>query len=225
MEALARATAHVADGVARLTDAELLEPSGLPGWSRAHVVAHLARNADALRNLAHWARTGQERPMYASRAERTAGIFRSAEASAAALKRDFHCAAELLRSDLATVADWQWGRAIHWRHAKEPGHAAKIPWLRVGELEIHHVDLRIGYHSRDWPAEFVDRMLAEVAEEFSLRSAASRTLVSAESGRRWVVGSGGSQLCGPPAELLAWLLGRPCMFDSEEQPPHPGAWR
>lgn len=32
----------------RLTDDGLCAPSTLPGWTRAHVIGHLARNAEAL---------------------------------------------------------------------------------------------------------------------------------------------------------------------------------
>ena len=42
---------YVLDAVADLGDDDLTRPSLLPAWSRAHVVGHLARNADALRNL------------------------------------------------------------------------------------------------------------------------------------------------------------------------------
>src|SRR6478736_10225108 len=50
-------------------DTALAEPTALSGWTRAHVVAHVAANAEALVNLATWARTGVETPMYASRSE------------------------------------------------------------------------------------------------------------------------------------------------------------
>lgn len=53
--------------VGALPDDALADPSRLPGWTRAHVVGHLARNADALTRLATWARTGVETPMYGSR--------------------------------------------------------------------------------------------------------------------------------------------------------------
>src|SRR5947209_4673969 len=42
----------------KLDDDAVGEPSLLPGWTRGHVLAHLARNADALVNLLTWARTG-----------------------------------------------------------------------------------------------------------------------------------------------------------------------
>ncbi|WP_308164110.1 maleylpyruvate isomerase N-terminal domain-containing protein [Nonomuraea sediminis] len=64
-------TAYFAD---RLRGADLTGTSGLPGWTRAHVVAHVACNARAIGRLAHWARTGVETPMYASKQARDAEI-------------------------------------------------------------------------------------------------------------------------------------------------------
>ena len=54
------ATSRLTAAAAGLTDAQAREPSRLPGWSRGHVLTHLARNADGLRNLLIWARTGIE---------------------------------------------------------------------------------------------------------------------------------------------------------------------
>ncbi len=45
-----------------LEEAALVEPSLLPGWSRGHVVAHVALNAHSNVNLMNWARTGVETP-------------------------------------------------------------------------------------------------------------------------------------------------------------------
>src|SRR6266568_3680678 len=50
------------------------EPSLLPGWSRGHVLVHLARNADGLRNLLIWARTGVVTPQYPSQQARDDAI-------------------------------------------------------------------------------------------------------------------------------------------------------
>src|ERR1700722_20836800 len=65
--------------VAGLPDEALRAPTALPGWTRAYLLAHIAANADALRNLIHWARTGEERRMYASSEAREAGIAAGAE--------------------------------------------------------------------------------------------------------------------------------------------------
>ncbi len=37
--------------IGALTEEQAREPSGLPGWSRGHVVTHMSRNADALADL------------------------------------------------------------------------------------------------------------------------------------------------------------------------------
>jgi maleylpyruvate isomerase len=47
--------------VALLDDESMSAPSRLPGWTRKHLVAHIAANSDALGNLVHWARTGDAR--------------------------------------------------------------------------------------------------------------------------------------------------------------------
>src|SRR5690242_11782732 len=57
-----------------LSDDELRAPSHLAAWTRAHIVSHLARNADALCNLLAWARTGVVTPMYPSAEARVEGI-------------------------------------------------------------------------------------------------------------------------------------------------------
>src|SRR3954464_4347691 len=90
-----RAVARLVDG---LTDDELAADSGLPGWSRAHVVAHLARNADALVNLLSWARTGVEIPMSPSRADGDAGSERTAAQPPDDLRRDHAAACDRLTS-------------------------------------------------------------------------------------------------------------------------------
>ncbi len=67
-------TGHVLSSASKLTDAAAAGPSQLPGWTRGHVLTHLARNADGFRNLMHWARTGTRTPMYPSEAARDEAI-------------------------------------------------------------------------------------------------------------------------------------------------------
>src|SRR3954447_15386973 len=100
-----RAVARLVDG---LTDDDLAAPSGLPDWSRAHVVAHLARNADALVNLLTWARTGAETPMYRSREERDAGIAATAEQLPAELRADYAAACARLAVAIETMPASAW---------------------------------------------------------------------------------------------------------------------
>ncbi|MEU6967194.1 maleylpyruvate isomerase N-terminal domain-containing protein [Kitasatospora aureofaciens] len=73
---------------ARLCDADVRAPSLLPGWSRGHVLTHLARNADGGRRLLSWARTGVPTPEYPGLAERDARIEAGAGRGAAELVAD-----------------------------------------------------------------------------------------------------------------------------------------
>jgi maleylpyruvate isomerase len=66
LDRLAAATGRLLATATALGDAQAREPSLLPGWTRGHVLSHIARNADGMVNLLNWARTGTETPMYAS---------------------------------------------------------------------------------------------------------------------------------------------------------------
>src|SRR5215471_20227264 len=86
-------------GTARvIAEPDLRAPSLLPGWSRAHILAHLARGADAMRNLLVGARAGQDRPAYASPQARTADIANSAAAGAKELVEELAGSAMALRT-------------------------------------------------------------------------------------------------------------------------------
>ncbi len=71
---ISEATDRLIESASALADGQLRDPSLLPGWSRGHVLTHLARNADGLSNLLIWARTGVETPQYTSRDDRDAQI-------------------------------------------------------------------------------------------------------------------------------------------------------
>src|SRR5580704_17394201 len=85
---LAVATRALAATTANISEAQAREPSLLPGWTRGHVLIHIARNADSLRNLLIWAGTGVETPQYSSLEEREAGITAGADKPAADLRAD-----------------------------------------------------------------------------------------------------------------------------------------
>jgi uncharacterized protein (TIGR03083 family) len=71
-----------------LTDAQAAAASRLTGWTRGHVLTHLARNADGFRNLLAWAATGDETPMYPSEEARDRAIETGAGRPAAELAAD-----------------------------------------------------------------------------------------------------------------------------------------
>src|SRR5215472_2829841 len=71
---ISEADARLLASASKLTDEQMREPSLLPGWSRGHVLTHIARNADGLSNLLTWAKTGTETPQYESWEARNAQI-------------------------------------------------------------------------------------------------------------------------------------------------------
>jgi maleylpyruvate isomerase len=147
------ATQRVLDEARLLSESDLRAPSLLPGWSRGHVLAHLARNADAMRNLLAGARAGQQRPAYASAEARAADIEAGAAADARELVDDLAAAAMAFR----TTARQLPGEAWHFQVRMLDGAsfpASKLLVRRLAEVELHHCDLGIGYGPDQWLEAF-----------------------------------------------------------------------
>jgi maleylpyruvate isomerase len=196
--------------VRALDDEDLAAPSGLPGWRRAHVVAHLARNADALGNLFTWAVTGEERPMYASVEQRAEGIDASAEQAPDALRADVEAASSRLLATVATLPDAAWDAPVRTARGRTIT-GADVPWMRIRESWVHAVDLATGASFDDIPAAVVDELLAEVAGGLARREGCPpMTLVDEGGARSWELGpeAGRVVVSGPAPALLAWLIGR-----------------
>jgi maleylpyruvate isomerase len=119
----------VAGRIDQLTDDDLAAPSALPGWSRAHVVAHLARNADALGNLLTWARTGVETPMYPSREVRDADIETTAAQLPADLRADFAGACARFAVAIETLPADAWTAEVRTGQGLMVP-ATEVPWCR-----------------------------------------------------------------------------------------------
>ena len=149
-------------GTARIIDeADLQAASLLPGWSRGHVLAHLARGADALRNLMIGVRTGQPRPAYASPEARAAGIEQGATQPRAALVDDVAAAAMAFRTVSRQLPDEAWQAEVTGVPGLDPFPAPELLVRRLVEVELHHCDLGAGYTPADWPDAFLVMRLPE----------------------------------------------------------------
>jgi maleylpyruvate isomerase len=193
-----------------LPDDALRAPSALPGWSRAHVVGHVARNAEALTRLATWARTGVETPMYADAEQRGADIEASAHGSADTLRRELSSTADELDVALAALDDTTWVATVRSALGRDIP-ATEIPWMRVREVWLHAVDLGSGATVADLPPGVVDTLLDDVSGVLSTRDGCPSALLTAtDRDRAWQLGPGGGpvEVHGPAAPLLGWLTGR-----------------
>jgi maleylpyruvate isomerase len=143
-----------------LAEPDLRAPSLLPGWTRGHVLTHLARNADAMRNLLAGVRTGTDRPAYASAAARAADIEAGAGRPPAPLLADLADSAMALRTIARQLPDEAWPAEVRMLDSG-PFPAAQLLTRRLVEVELHHADLGAGYGPADWPAAFDALELAE----------------------------------------------------------------
>ncbi|MFF6996985.1 maleylpyruvate isomerase family mycothiol-dependent enzyme [Streptomyces sp. NPDC008313] len=203
LASLRDATDRLLSAAAALDNAAVGGLSRLPGWSRGHVLAHLARNADALVNVL------AGRPMYESGEARDSDIERDAPRPLDAQLADLRESAARFQEAGAAPADWS--RTVELRNGVKDS-ASRIPFRRWIEVELHHVDLGIGYELEDLPDEFTEREIAFLADRFTGRSDVPHTRIT-DGTRAWSTG-GASQdgphvtVTGPAPALLGWLSGR-----------------
>ena len=153
--------------VATITDEQVSEPSRLPGWTIGHVLTHLARNADGHTHRLEAALRGEDVPRYpGGPAQRETDISEGAARRPGELSEDTRVAQ--LKLELA----WDKSDSANWPHPEFRGNdlwpATASPVRRLREVEMHHVDLGLGYKPSDWPAAYVawelPMLLASVPE-------------------------------------------------------------
>lgn len=201
---LQAADARLIATVAALSDDEMRAPSALPGWTRGHVVTHVARNADSLVNLLTWARTGVVTPQYRDAAERDAGIEAGYARPAKEQLADLEESTARFAAAADAMPDDRWNALIS--GTRPPEHPAwYVVMRRLREVEIHHGDLGTAYTWRDWPDRYVHwewRDSPALADEPTYRS-----LTATDTGET-ITGADGPDLRATKRELVAWLIGR-----------------
>jgi maleylpyruvate isomerase len=165
-----------------LTDEWALQPSSLPGWTRGHVLTHIARNADGIVRLLDGAARGEMVEQYSGGVDgRTAAIEAGARRPADQLIEDVRSSSELVERSFAGLPNGAWDNPVRTvRGVEFPAHF--VVFHRWREVETHHVDLNLGHTPADWPRPMVAGWL-----ELELPTLADRT---------------------DPVALLAWVTGR-----------------
>ncbi|MGD0440893.1 MAG: maleylpyruvate isomerase family mycothiol-dependent enzyme [Acidimicrobiales bacterium] len=186
VEGSREATARLFATLRTVKDLDVTRPSLLPGWTVGHVLTHLARNADSFVRILHAAGEGRAVPQYpGGAAERNQDIEQGAKRATEVILEDLEDSAGRLD------ATWHEVGALVWQ-----GHGLRadgsllpcrvLPISRWREVEVHHLDLGLGYAASDWPAEFVTLDLPYALDRLPER-------------------------LGDPAqraEFLAWIYGR-----------------
>jgi maleylpyruvate isomerase len=201
------------------------QPSLLPGWSRGHLLTHLARNADAMARTLAGTRRGELVPMYDSEAQRDTDIAAGAGRDRAELAADVATSAARLEETWSALSAEDWRRDAAHRHGVQP--AVRLISMRWREVEIHRADLDDGYGPGDWPASFVAPLLPALLDPDRigprLPSGLTVEVINTDSGQRWTVGGPPAptrsravrasappptRVVGPSWALVGWLTGR-----------------
>jgi maleylpyruvate isomerase len=224
------ATRHLLDSLSDLADRQVLEPSLLPGWTRAHVLTHIARNADALVNLLTWARTGEKIPMYPSREARNADIEAGSRRGAAELRDDIARSHLRFREAVNSVDTTAWNSRVEWGSEHRGGPASFVPVLRGVEVELHHTDLGLGHQPADWEPNLIREALSYICEGLHERAGEPLVLQATDTWATLELGGPGARTIeGPQAALAAWVTGRShgegLVVVPEGSLPTLGAWR
>ncbi len=225
-----------------LSDADVRRPSLCPGWTRAHVLTHVARNADGLRNVLLAAAQGGDGAFYESQAARNADIDAGADRTAAELEADVETSADRLLGTFAeTPPEAMEVRVPRLRVVDVPAEqthirARKTPEMRLREVIMHHVDLDAGYTLADAPEAWLVTELGRSARRF-VDGPAVRLDAGVAGSWRYGGGAGGDSGDGPdeaavtvsgsPADLLGWVTGRSPgtgLTSSTGQLPALGTW-
>ena len=204
---LEAAVGRLATTIEGIDEEALRRPSLLPGWSRAHVLSHLARNGDGMRNLLLAARTGAAVYMYASGAVRNADIEAGAGRDAEVIALDALVSAERFLVEGRAMPDDAWAATIRTMPAAPPMTATEVVSRRLNEVETHHVDLGMAYTFADSP--LAGRFMDALAVRSATAGVGPFTLSATDQQRSWDIGTGtGVTVEGPTARLLLWALGR-----------------
>lgn len=173
-----------------LTDLTARQPSLLPGWTVGHVLTHVARNAEASVRRVQAAAQGEVVDQYVGGAEgRAAEIDAGAGRAAADLVADVATWSQRLDAAFASFPEDGWARSVRTVDGAE--HAVgMLPFRRWREVEVHLVDLGLGFTPDDWSPGLVERALPGLVAGLAARTD-SRALMA------WLLGRGAAPALEP----------------------------
>jgi uncharacterized protein (TIGR03083 family) len=204
----------VSDSLDGLDEDAFTTLTDLPGWTRAHVVAHLSANADAVGNLVYWAATGEPTPMYASSEQRGADIEAGSTRSGADLTAWFARSAAQLDAAMDALTAEQWQADVVTAQGRTVP-ASETPWMRSREVMVHAVDLGAGIGFADLPVDFLDALCTDIAGKRSAGAGSAfagpaLVVVTTDADGCWEIAGTGEPIGvhGTLAAVTSYLAGR-----------------
>jgi maleylpyruvate isomerase len=220
LEALHLADQRLVRSVDSLTDSDWSVTSLLPGWTRAHVVAHLALNAEGFDRALGGVQDGEPIAVYDSTEARDAAIEDLATEDSNEIRDRLFSATSALRHTFGSLTGDQWQATVDRLPDGPVWPVTHLLTARRQEVEIHHADLDLGYGPHDWPADFATVLLDRVV------GAQSFAVNAVDSDLNRICGVGSPAVRGTTAALAWWLLGRGNGADlsSEGELPQLSSW-
>ncbi|WP_052462617.1 maleylpyruvate isomerase family mycothiol-dependent enzyme [Nigerium massiliense] len=203
---LGEATQRLLGDTIVLSDEEWTAPTRLPGWTRAHVAAHLSANAYALARFVRGHVNDHPVPLYASEADQVEEIERGAERSGMDLQISLDGSAGELSQAFDEVTDW----LVPVRLPAGEFPITAVATARLHEVILHHVDLDVGFSPAELDPVLARWMLQWAARLLRDRPGLPAVELTSTSGNVESVGDLGERrrVTGDDAALWAWLVGR-----------------
>lgn len=201
-------TSALLGAVRAMHPAAVRGPSLCAGWTRGHVLAHVARNANALVNLVEAALTGTPIPMYASPEAREADIETGAGRDLDAQQLDIDAGAarwDHAMERLVAAAGRLEGVEVEARN-RVTVPALGLPFMRLREVAIHHVDLDCGFGFADLESPTQAALLAHQVLRVGRQPGGPSFTVTTDEGDELVVGDHPAYvISGGRAAVLGWI--------------------
>ena len=225
LEELQEATNRLVRTVDGFKGDDWSNPSGLPEWSRAHVVAHLALNAEGLAGALTGIVQDEPTPMYSSQEDRDGDIEELAGRDPAELRERLLAGCTLYADAWTALPDDAGGTMFERTVGGPTIPAGATLGMRLREVEIHHADLGAGYSRADWPPRFCEILLASMTKR---EWAEPFRVAPTDLDGTWTYGEGdGPTVSGTAADLGWWLTGRGSgegLTSDRGELPKVGAW-
>ena len=198
------ATQRLLGDTIAISDIDWLGPTALPGWTRAHVATHLARNADVLRRYVTRLASQPE----LERDDLVQDLEAGSRRSPLEIQIDLDTSSGLLNDAFDHVTPEKWETPL--RGSLDGLTASDLPFLRLNEVVLHHVDLDCGFVFGDIDPDVADLLLAW--NIFRRRDLVKGPAIALTTSRGRVLragsGPGVSEISGSDPNLLGWLTGR-----------------